>query len=68
MSCQGCMQSAVERNSQMNDLIIKAKAQAIEEKKTKAICYDPLQGSFITSFEVAIRERFQIVQVISGLQ
>ena len=67
MSCQGCVQEAAERNREMNDLLTKAKDQAVEQKKAKAICYEPLQGHFITDATTAFEERFQIVHVVSGL-
>lgn len=67
MSCHGCVQEAAERNREMNDLLIKAKKQAIEEKEPKAICYEPLQGHFITGAHVAYREGFQIKYIVSGL-
>lgn len=51
----------------MNNLLTIAKKQAIEQGKTKAICKDEITGIFVADAEIAIRERFQIIQFVSGL-
>lgn len=68
MSCEGCVQEAKIKNRVLNELLITAKKQAIEEGKVKAICEDQINGLFITSAEVAIREHFQIKQFVSSVQ
>lgn len=68
MSCNGCVQEARERNREINNLLTQAKKQAIEEGKAKAICKDEIQGFFISDAQTAIREHFQIIQFVSGLQ
>lgn len=64
MSCGGCIQEAILKNKEMDDLLIKAKKQAIEDKESKAICYDEIQGYFITGSFTAIDQRFQIKQFV----
>lgn len=66
--CDGCTPDTNrERNKEMSNLLITAKKQAIEEGKAKAICEDQINGLFITSAEVAIREHFQIKQFVSSV-
>ena len=66
--CDSCSDAARERNREIDDLRNSAKQQAINEKKAKAICMDELAGLFITDAQTAIREHFNIKELISGLQ
>lgn len=65
--CSSCVDEARERNKDMNSLLIKAKQQAIEETKVKAICQDEATGLFIANAEDAIREHFNVKHFISFL-
>lgn len=66
-SCAGCVQEATEKNRAMDDLLIKAKQQAIEDQKPKAICEDQIEGLFITDAFVARSEHFNIKHIVSYL-
>lgn len=67
-SCTDCADKAKEMNREMNGMLLKAKAQAIEEKKPKAICLDQVEGKlFITDARIAIEQRFKIESVLSHL-
>lgn len=68
MSCRGCEETAQEKNKELTNLIIIAKNQAHETNTAKAICSDEIQGKFITDAATAIRERFRILQIVSGLR
>jgi hypothetical protein len=51
----------------MNTLLIKAKQDAVADKKPKAICEDEATGLFIADAADAFRERFNIKSVVSYL-
>lgn len=67
-ACDSCVDEARERNRDMESLRDKAKQQAKDEQKAKAICKDETTGLFIADAKTAIAEHFQIVEFISGLQ
>ncbi len=67
--CSTCSDQAKERNWEMDNLLIKAKIQAVETNKPKAICEDPVQGLFITEAGYAVREfSHQIKHIVSPVQ
>jgi len=67
MSCLDCSEKEKARNKQFNILINEAKRQAIEEKKSKAVCEDQITGLFISDAETAIKEHFLIRNIVSAV-
>lgn len=67
MICKDCVAKAKLRNRDMAGMLEKAKTMAIEEKKPKAICWEPIQGLFIADPATAIAGHFQIKHIVSGL-
>lgn len=66
--CVTCSDQVKERNWEMDNLLIKAKKEAIETDQPKAICEDPIQGLFITEAGYAIREfSHQIRHIVSAI-
>lgn len=65
--CTSCGNEVTEFNRSLDSITIKAKAQANEEKKSKAICKDEATGFFIADVGDAIRERFRIINVVSAI-
>lgn len=68
MNCESCIDEARERNRSLDDLRIKAKQQAKDEEKPKAICRDEATGLFVIDAQTAVTGNFFIVEIISGLQ
>lgn len=66
-TCSTCVDEAKERNRDMDTILIKAKKQAIEDTKVKAICMDEATGLFIANAEDAIREHYHIKHFVSNL-
>jgi hypothetical protein len=65
--CLDCAEKEKAKNKQLTILIDQAKQKAIEEKKSKAVCEDQINGLFITDAETAIREHFLIRNIVSPL-
>jgi hypothetical protein len=66
--CETCSDETRARYKQLDELKADARQRAIEEKRPMAICQEQGAGYFIADAETAVRERFWIIEVISGLQ
>ncbi|GAC1392816.1 MAG: hypothetical protein NVSMB46_09620 [Candidatus Saccharimonadales bacterium] len=67
MSCQSCQDEAKEKNRELINLLIIAKQKAFESGKSKAICYDEIEGYFIAEAATAFEQHFFICNVISRM-
>lgn len=63
--CLDCAEKDKARNRELNNLINEAKKEAVESKKSKAVCEDQITGIFICDAETAIREHFLIRNIAS---
>jgi len=66
--CDTCSDAAKERNRSMDELRVNAKKMAVDEKKSKAICFEETTGLFIADAQTAISERYYIKEFISAVQ
>jgi len=65
--CTSCTNEQTEFNRDLDGITIKAKKQANEEKKSKAICRDEATGFFIADISDAIRNGFRIINTVSAV-
>ena len=63
--CTDCVEKAKLRNRDINNMLQKAKAQAIDEKEPKAICWEIKNGLYITGAVAAIQSGANIRYIVS---